>query len=70
MTIFRHKNGKLYTLALIKGSGPYSKWTGEFLSADPYHHDVQIKRPHMKDFTAIAEWNSVPDWFWSGAQYQ
>jgi len=48
MTIFRHKNGKLYTLEMCKR--PVYR-----LCATPYFHSEQIKRPKMADFTAIAE---------------
>ena len=48
MTIFRHKNGKLYTL--YQGM----RWKRE-LEAVPYFHNEQIKRPKRADFTAIAE---------------
>jgi hypothetical protein len=51
MTIFRHKNGKLYTLELVKRS----KYTeAPWLCATPYHHNVTIRKPSMEDFTAIA----------------
>lgn len=52
MTIFRHTNGKLYMLELVKRR-MYTE--APWLCATPYRHTKQIKRPVMKDFTAIAE---------------
>lgn len=52
MTIFRHANGKLYTLELVKRR-MYTE--APQLVATPYHHSEPVKRPIMKHFTAIAE---------------
>lgn len=52
MTLFRHVNGKLYMLELVKRR-MYTE--APWLCATPYRHAEQIKRPVMKDFTAIAE---------------
>lgn len=52
MTIFRHKNGKLYTLEMVKRR-MYTE--APWLFATPYRHNDQIKRPKGTDFTAIAE---------------
>ena len=48
MTIFRHKNGLLYTLAQRMG------WK-RGLEAMPYHHSVEIRRAKIADFVAVAE---------------
>ena len=48
MTIFRHKNGLLYTLAQRMG------WKRK-LEAMPYHHSLEIRRPKITDFVAVAE---------------
>lgn len=51
MTIFRHKNGKLYTIEMVKRRMfTESPW----LCATPYRHDEQIKHPTMIDFVTIA----------------
>lgn len=55
MTLFRHKNGLLYTLAIV--SPP--KYTGSWLEAKPYRHDVTIKKPLQQDFVAVAEYNGI-----------
>ena len=52
MTIFRHKNGKLYTLELVKRRMMIET---PWLCANPYRHNENIKRPKMNGFTAIAE---------------
>jgi hypothetical protein len=52
MTIFRHTNGKLYTLELVKRR-MYTE--APQLVATPYRHSEPVKRPVMKHFTAIAE---------------
>jgi hypothetical protein len=52
MTIFRHTNGKLYTLELIKRR-MYTE--APQLVATPYRHNEHLKHPVMKYFTAIAE---------------
>ena len=52
MTIFRHKNGKLYTLEMVKRR-MYTE--APWLCATPYRHTEQIRRPKVADFTAIAE---------------
>lgn len=52
MTIFRHKNGKLYTLEMVKRR-MYTE--APWLCATPFRHNEEIKRPVMMDFTAIAE---------------
>lgn len=52
MTIFRHKNGKLYTLEMVKRR---MFTEAPWLCATPYRHSTQIKRPEFNDFTAIAE---------------
>ena len=51
MTIFRHINGKLYTLEMVKRR---MFTEAPWLCATPYHHAEQIKRPVMSDFIAIA----------------
>lgn len=52
MTIFRHKNGKLYTLEMVR----LIRYTcGPQLVATPYRHTEPVKRPKMSHFTAIAE---------------
>ena len=50
MTLFRYKNGLLYTLAIV--SPP--KYTGSWLEAKPYRHAVTIKKPVREDFVAVA----------------
>lgn len=52
MTIFRYKNGKLYTLEMVKRR---MFTEAPWLCATPYRHSKQIKRPKFNDFTAIAE---------------
>ena len=52
MTIFRYTNGKLYTLEMVKRR-MYTE--APQLVATPYRHDTSVKRPKMKNFTAIAE---------------
>lgn len=52
MTIFRHKNGRLYTLEMVKRR-MYTE--APWLCATPYRHAEPVKRPKMNDFTAIAE---------------
>lgn len=52
MTIFRHKNGKLYTLEMVKRR-MYTEMPQ--LHATPFRHNEQIKRPLMKDFVEVAE---------------
>jgi hypothetical protein len=52
MTIFRHKNGKLYTLEMVKRPR-YTE--APQLVATPYLHKEIVKRPKRADFTAIAE---------------
>lgn len=52
MTIFRHINGKLYTLEMVKRR-MYTE--APWLCATPYRHAEPVKRPKMNDFTAIAE---------------
>jgi hypothetical protein len=51
MTIFRHKNGKLYTLELVKRR-MYTE--APWLFATPYRHNQEVKRPNMKDFVVVA----------------
>ena len=52
MTIFRHINGKLYTLEMVKR--PMYTEAAQ-LVATPYRHNESVKRPEMVNFTAIAE---------------
>jgi hypothetical protein len=52
MTIFRHTNGKLYTLELVRRR-MYTE--APQLVATPYRHSESVKRPKMVNFTAIAE---------------
>ena len=51
MTIFRHKNGNLYTLELVKRR-MYTE--APQLHATPYLHSIEVKKPKLNDFTAIA----------------
>jgi hypothetical protein len=51
MTLFRHKNGLLYTLAYVRRRA-YTEVPQ--LEATPYHHTVKITTPRWEDFTAIA----------------
>ena len=51
MTIFRHKNGKLYTLEMVKRR-MYTE--GPWLCATPYLHKEIIKRPRITDFVKVA----------------
>jgi len=50
MTLFRHKNRLLYTLAIVSPM----KYTGRWLEAMPYCHATVIKNPNMNDFVAVA----------------
>lgn len=52
MTIFRHKNGKLYTLEMVKRR-MYTE--APWLCATPYRHNDLIKHAKITDFTSIAE---------------
>ena len=52
MTIFRHINGKLYTLEMVKRR---MFTEGPWLCATPYLHNEQIKKPKMNSFVAVAE---------------
>ena len=52
MTIFRHKNGKLYTLEMVKRR-MYTE--GPWLCATPYLHSVAIKTPKLIDFVPVSE---------------
>jgi hypothetical protein len=51
MTIFRHNNGKLYTLELVRRR-MYTE--APQLVATPYRHNEPVKCPVMKHFTAVA----------------
>lgn len=51
MTIFRHKNGKLYTLEMVKRR-MYTE--APWLCATPYLHNEQIRRPKISDFSAVS----------------
>ena len=48
MTIFRHTNGRLYMLAQGR------QWKRD-LEAIPYLHNLQIRKPKLEDFVAVAE---------------
>ena len=52
MTIFRHRNGRLYTLEMVKRR-MYTE--APQLVATPYRHSEPVRRPKLADFTAIAE---------------
>lgn len=52
MTIFRHANGKLYTLEMVKRR-MYTE--GPWLCATPYLHNEKIKKPKLEDFIAVSE---------------
>ena len=51
MTIFRHINGKLYTLEMVKRR---MFTEGPWLCATPYLHNEQIKKPKMDSFVAVS----------------
>jgi hypothetical protein len=51
MTIFRHKNGKLYTLEMVKRR-MYTE--APWLCATPYLHNEAMKRPKLKDFVIVS----------------
>ncbi|CAB5214614.1 hypothetical protein UFOVP190_188 [uncultured Caudovirales phage] len=57
MTLFRHTNGLLYTLAQVSPRG----YTGSWLEAVPYRHSVATKTPKRADFTAVAVYNRVEE---------
>jgi hypothetical protein len=51
MTLFRHKNGKLYTLEMVRRR----LWLeSPKLVATPYRHTLQIKKANVKDFVPVA----------------
>lgn len=56
MTLFRHTNGLLYTLAMVRRR-MYTE--GPKLQATPYRHSREIKNPKQEDFTPIAIYNGV-----------
>jgi hypothetical protein len=51
MTIFRHINGKLYTLELVKRR---MFTEAPWLCATPYLHTETVKRPLMSQFVAVS----------------
>jgi len=51
MTIFRHVNGKLYTLELVKRR---MFTEAPWLCATPYLHTEIVKRPLMSQFVAVS----------------
>jgi hypothetical protein len=51
MTIFRHSNGKLYTLELVKRR---MFTEAPWLCAAPYLHTETVKRPLMAQFVAVS----------------
>lgn len=55
VTLFRHTNGLLYTLAQASPRG----YSGSWLQAVPYRHSVAINTPKRADFTAVAIYNGV-----------
>jgi hypothetical protein len=57
MTLFRHKNGLLYTLAQVSPRG----YTGSWLEAVAYRHANSIRTPKQEDFTAVAIYNGVKE---------
>jgi hypothetical protein len=52
MTIFRHKNGKLYTLEMVKRR---MFTEAPRLCATPYLHNTVIKKPKIAEFIAVSE---------------
>ncbi len=52
MTLFRHTNGKLYTLEMVRRR-MYAE--APKLVATPYRHSEPVKHPVIKHFTAVAE---------------
>jgi hypothetical protein len=54
MTLFRHKNGKLYILEMVKRR-MYTEIAQ--LVAIPFRHNEDIKKPKIEDFAAIADAN-------------
>lgn len=55
MTLFRHKNGLLYTLAIVSPL----MYTGKWLEAKPFRHRVSIKRPIATDFVSVAIYGGI-----------
>jgi hypothetical protein len=51
MTLFRHTNGLLYTLEMVRRPR-YTE--ASRLVATPYKHQIEIKNPCMQDFIAVA----------------
>lgn len=51
MTIFRHNNGKLYTLEMVKRIR-YTE--APWLYATPFNHKEAVKRPKITDFIAVS----------------
>lgn len=51
MTIFRHKNGKLYTIEMVRRRGWIEKARPV---ATPYRHNVEIKNPKIEDFVPVS----------------
>jgi hypothetical protein len=51
MTLFRHLNGLLYKLEMVRRPR-YTE--APRLVATPYKHQTEIKNPCMKDFSAVA----------------
>jgi hypothetical protein len=52
MTIYRHKNKKLYTLEMVRRR-MYTE--GPQLVAFPYKHNVEILKPRILDFVVVSE---------------
>lgn len=52
MTIFRHKNGKLYKLEMVKRR---MFTEAPWLCATPLYHNTQIKKPKLEHFMAVSE---------------
>jgi len=52
MTIFRHTNGKLYTLEMVKRR-MYTE--APRLCATALYHSEVLKNPKMKNFAAVSE---------------
>lgn len=52
MTIYKHKNKKLYTLEMVRRR-MYTK--GPRLVATPYKHNIEILKPKILDFVAVSE---------------
>jgi hypothetical protein len=50
MTLFRHINGLLYKLEMVRRRH-YTE--APRLVATPYKHQTEIKNPRMEDFTAV-----------------